>query len=221
MTELTTTSSVEHHNILGVILAGGNARRMGGGDKGFADLDGQTMLAHVIARFRPQVSQLILSANGDAARFRGFGLDVVADLDAIDRGPISGLFAAMTWIENKALPFDAVATVSTDVPFLPLDCVQRLEAARAMSGDAARPALAVSGERRHPTVGLWPMSLKSEIAAALARNDLRLNMLAHAHSAIEVAFAFSECGGETVDPFFNANTPDDLAMARDLITRQL
>ena len=220
MPELTTTNSSAYVSILGVILAGGNAKRMGGGDKGLAELGGQPMLAHVITRLRPQVGHIILSANGDPSRFKNFNIDVVADLDTLDRGPIAGLVAAMTWIEHNRLPFDAIATVSTDVPFLPFDCVERLHAARSEVDDPTRPAIAVSAQRRHPTVALWPLSLKPKIAAALARNDLRVNRLADSLDAIEVGFPFSDYGGELIDPFFNANTPDDLAVARNLLTRQ-
>ena len=211
-----------HGEILGVILAGGAASRMGGGDKGLADLGGQPMLAHVIARFRPQVARLILNANGDARRFETFGLEVIADAEtgpsdfagttAGSGGPLAGIIAAMDWIARNNAAFAAIATVSTDVPFLPLDCVARLVQGRAERLE--RAVIAESGGQRHPTIGLWPFTLAESLRAALIRGDLSLNRFATAHDAIAVSFPFSESGGRSIDPFFNANTPEDLRAAR-------
>lgn len=208
-----------HRNILGVILAGGSARRLfpgnaGGGDKGLADLSGLPMLAHVIARFRPQVDALILNANGDPKRFAEFGLVIVPDLDDRRQGPLAGLLAAMDWAERTDKGCAAIATVTTDVPFLPSDLVARLAAA---SGE--RPAIALSAGRSHPAIALWPVALKGEVRAALDRPELGMNAFAKRQDAIAVSFPFSETGGVPVDPFFNANTPDDLEMARRLLTR--
>ena len=208
-------SGVSH--ILGVILAGGGARRMGGGDKGLADLGGRPMLSHVIGRFGGQTGGLVLSANGDPARFEAFRLPVIPDIDFPDHGPMSGLVEAMCWAERTSPLFSAVATVTTDVPFLPLDLVARL--ASELRQD--RPVLATSGGRPHPTIGLWPMALQNPLRSALARRDLSLGDFARAHSAIAVPFPFSESGGVPFDPFFNANTPDDLKEARALLTRVL
>jgi molybdopterin-guanine dinucleotide biosynthesis protein A len=198
-------------HILGVILAGGSSRRMGGGDKGFADLGGRPMLAHVGA--------LILNANGDAARFRTFGVPVIPDLDSKAQGPLAGILAAIAWAERSGRAFTAVATVTSDVPFLPLDLVSKLAAARPNG-----PSVAQSADRLHPTIGLWPLSLKPAIEAALERGNLSAHAFARANDAIAVAFPFSESvgresGGQCVDPFFNANTPDDLNQARALLTR--
>ncbi len=208
-----------HTTIAGVILAGGSARRLftessSGGDKGLADLGGQPMLAHIVARFSPQVSRLVLNINGDPARFAAFGLDVVADDGPGEHGPLAGLVAAMAWAA-KAGDMTALATVSTDVPFLPPDLVQRLAAARADNQD--RPALAVSNARRHPTIALWPIGLEGEARKTLERGDLSVDAFAKRHGAIAVSFPMGNIGGRTVDPFFNANTPDDLAAARALL----
>ena len=212
-------------HILGVILAGGRARRLfqqspDGGDKGFADLGGQPMLAHVIGRFQPQVASLILNANGDPARFARFGLRVVPDLDSTEQGPLAGLLAGMTWAETADSAFSAIVTVTTDVPFLPLDLVAQLAVATRNG-----PAIAASADRRHPTIGLWPLSLKGAVQAALSRHELSVNAFAEAHGAIAVSFPFSDgIGGEghgvRVDPFFNANTPAELKEARALLTRK-
>jgi molybdenum cofactor guanylyltransferase len=209
-----------HSHILGVILAGGRAQRMGGGDKGFADFGGQPILAHVIERFQPQVPHLILNANGDASRFVVFGLPVVPDLEnARDQGPMSGIAAAMDWAMRASPVYSAIATVTTDSPFLPPDLVSKLAAANA-DGLHCGPAIAQSADRRHPAIGLWPLTLKSAVHAALSAQKLSVNDFARAHGAIAVSFPLSDSSGEPLDPFFNANTPDDLATARGLLARR-
>lgn len=205
-------------DILGVILAGGAGRRMfagGDGDKCLIDLAGRPVLAHVVDRFGPQVSQLILNANGDAARFARFGLKVVADGDDGRAGPLAGFKAAMAFAEIcNPLP-KAILTVTADAPFLPLDLAARLAAA--MRDD--RPAIAVSNGRRHPTIGLWPLSLSS-VDNALSGGRRRVESFAQHHDAIEVDFPFGDIGGRKVDPFFNANTPDDITEARAILAGQ-
>ncbi len=201
-------------------MAGGSARRMfahdpaGGGDKGLADLAGTPMLARVIGRFAPQVSRLVLNANGDPARFAAFGLEIVTDRGRGDQGPLAGLDAVIAWAQQHG-GYRAIATVSTDTPFLPLDLVARLAAAQT---DPSLPVIAASGERLHATIGLWPLSLKAAISTALADGPRSVEAFAKAHGAIAVPFPFSDIAGRTVDPFFNANTPDDLAAARTLLT---
>jgi molybdopterin-guanine dinucleotide biosynthesis protein A len=211
-----------HSTIAGVILAGGSARRLfpenpSGGDKGLADLDGQPMLAHIIARFRPQVSRLILNINGPAERFSSFGLDVVADEGPGEHGPLAGLVAALTWTSMTS-GISRLATVSTDVPFLPVDLVARLAAASEDSPD--RPVIAISAGRRHPTIALWPAGLEDDARKTLHRGELSVDAFAKRHGAIAVSFPMGNIGGRTVDPFFNANTPDDLAAARALLDAQ-
>lgn len=207
--------SVTAH-ILGVILAGGRARRFfagrgGSGDKGLADIAGASMLSRVVESFRPQVGRLILNANGDPERFRAFGLEIVPDLDAEQLGPLAGIQAALHWQARRAPGVTALATVTTDVPFLPSDLVARLAAAR-----PSGPAIAVSGERRHPAIALWPVTLRNDIDAALARRALSLNTFALNHGASEVHFPMREAGGQRIDPFFNANTQEELAEAHRL-----
>jgi molybdopterin-guanine dinucleotide biosynthesis protein A len=208
-------------NILGVILAGGRAQRFfpesaSGGDKGLASIAGEPMLAHVIARFRPQVARLIISANGDPDRFKAFGLPVVEDRHPHGLGPLAGIQAAMDWHARHAPGATAIATVTTDVPFLPLDLVQRLSAATRVG-----PAIAVSEGRRHPTIALWPVTLREEVDTALTHHELSLNTFAHNHGAFEVAFPLYDKGGEFIDPFFNANTQEELAEAHRLATRAM
>jgi molybdopterin-guanine dinucleotide biosynthesis protein A len=200
-------------HILGVVLAGGRSRRFGS-EKAFGDLAGEPVIAHVIARFRPQVGRLILNANGDLTRFASFGLETIPDDESPELGPLSGLLAAFDWAAHNMAGCIAVATVSADVPFLPLDLVERLDEAR-----GGQTALAISGERRHPTIALWPMSARPAVAGALKRRTLGVDALASDLNAIAVAFPMRDIDGRMLDPFFNVNTPDDLAAARTLITK--
>ena len=202
------------NHILGVILAGGQSRRFGGGDKGFADLDGRPVLSHVIERFRPQVGRLILNANGDLSRFATFGLEVVADREIPGQGPLSGILTALEWAKRHAPDCAAVATVSTDVPFLALNLIQRLEAER---GDGV--AIAVSAGRRHPTIAIWPLTSREAVADALQRGALSVDALAAELNAVAVPFPMGEIDGVTIDPFFNVNRPEDLVAARALLAK--
>ena len=202
--------------ILGVILAGGRSRRFGGGDKGLADLDGQSILSRVIARFQPQVGQLVLNVNGDAGRFAEFGLEAIADEESPELGPLSGVLAAMDWAAQHKSDCAAVATVSSDVPFLPSDLVAGLDANRHNG-----IAIATSAGRRHPTIGLWPMRVRPEIADALQRRALSVDRLASELNAVAVAFPMRDIQGVEVDPFFNINTQDDLAAARALLSNSI
>jgi molybdopterin-guanine dinucleotide biosynthesis protein A len=202
------------NHILGVILAGGQSRRFGGGDKGFADLDGRPVLSHVIERFRPQIGRLILNANGDLSRFATFGLEVVADREIPGQGPLSGILTALEWAKRHAPDCTAVATVSTDVPFLAPNLIQRLEAER---GD--RVAIAVSAGRRHPTIAIWPLTSREAVADALQRGALSVDALAAELNAVAVPFPMGEIDGVTIDPFFNVNRPEDLVAARALLAK--
>ena len=202
------------NHIIGVILAGGQSRRFGGGDKGFADLDGRPVLSHVIERFRPQIGRLILNANGDLSRFASFGLEVVADREIPGQGPLSGILTALEWAKRHAPDCTAVATVSTDVPFLALNLIQRLEAER---GDGV--AIAVSAGRRHPTIAIWPLTSREAVADALQRGALSVDALAAELNAVAVPFPMGEIDGVTIDPFFNVNRPEDLVAARALLAK--
>jgi len=202
------------NHILGVILAGGQSRRFGGGDKGFADLDGRPVLSHVIERFRPQIGRLILNANGDLSRFATFGLEVVADREIPGQGPLSGILTALEWAKRHAPDCTAVATVSTDVPFLAPNLIQRLEAER---GDGV--AIAVSAGRRHPTIAIWPLTSREAVADALQRGALSVDALAAELNAVAVPFPMGEIDGVTIDPFFNVNRPEDLVAARALLAK--
>jgi molybdenum cofactor guanylyltransferase len=187
----------------GVILAGGQARRMGGGDKCLLPLaPGRLVLDVIVARLAGQVAHLALNANGDAARFAGFGLPVLADGMA-DAGPLAGVLAGVDWAAAQGC--DSLVTVAGDTPFFPVDLVARLAAGRGR----APVAVAATG-RVHPVFALWDVALAPALRAALAAGQRRVMAFAAAQGAVEVVFAVSGGG----DPFFNINTRDDLARAR-------
>ncbi len=186
----------------GVVLAGGEGRRMGGADKALLPLAGRPMLDHVLERLRPQVSAIALGANGDPARFAGRGLEVLADPGPGGQGPLAGVLAALDWAAGLGAP--AVVTVACDTPFFPRDLVARLRAAGA-------PLALAATDRRHPTFGLWPTALREDLRAALAAGDRKIALWADAHGA--AAVPFEARGTAAADPFFNVNTPGDLALA--------
>jgi molybdopterin-guanine dinucleotide biosynthesis protein A len=193
--------------VVGVILAGGLARRMGGGDKALLPLAGRTLLDHLLARLQPQVAAVVLNANGDPARFASWQFPVVPDTLEDHLGPLAGILAGMRWAASHRRDTVDIVTVPADTPFVPRDLVARLLQGRdAMLG--ARCAVAQSQRRIHPTVGLWPVSSADDLDAAL-RAGLRkvADWLPPQQTA---AANFSSPDG---DPFFNVNTPDDLALA--------
>jgi len=195
---------------LGLVLAGGLARRMGGGDKPLMRIGRTTLLARVLDRFAPQCTGVIINANGDPTRFSAFGLPVVADDVAGFAGPLAGILAGLDWMAAHRPDFAWLASVPGDCPFLPGDLVVRLQAARAKH---AQPlACARSGEQRHPVVGLWPVRLREDLRHALVKEDVRKIDAWTARHGVAVA----DWRAEPVDPFFNVNTPQDVASARRL-----
>ena len=197
--------------VAGVLLAGGLARRMGGGDKCLRPLAGETLLARVIARVAPQVGPLILNANGDPARFASFGLPVVADVVEGYAGPLAGILTALDWAAENAPHHPLVASFATDAPFLPRDMVEVMVEARDLAG--ADLACAVSGGRTHPVFGLWPVELRADLRLALIeQGERKIDRWTASHRLVEVVFP---C--DPVDHFFNANRADDLAEAERLI----
>ncbi len=201
--------------VTGVVLAGGLSRRMGGGDKGMLALSGKPMLAHVIERLRPQVGAMVINANGDAQRFAAFGLDVVADTIDGFVGPLAGVLAGMRWSATHAPDVTHIVTAAGDAPLLPLDLVARLQAAA-----QARPgaiALAQSAGELHPVIGLWPVSLADDLELELRQGIRKVLRWTDKHGTLAVPFAMLEIGGRTLDPFYNANTPDELDELRRLL----
>jgi len=200
-------------NIAGIILAGGQSRRMGGGDKTLLALGGRSLLDHVVKRLVPQVGPLALSANGDPARFAGFGLPVLADTVEGYAGPLAGILTGIEW---ASIACDAVVTVAGDTPFFPNNLVERLAAAAATKRGAI--AVASSGGRRHPTFALWPLGLHDDLRRFLVDEDnRRVSTFIDRHDVVEVEFPMLASGGQQIDPFFNINTPDDLAIAERLL----
>jgi molybdenum cofactor guanylyltransferase len=199
---------------LGLVLAGGLARRMGGGDKTRIRVGGKTILERVLARLEPQCTSVILNANGDPARFADTGLPVVADTVPDFAGPLAGILAGLDWAAAHAPGIADVASVPGDCPFLPGDLVGRLSAARRA---ASLPlACARSGEWRHPVVGLWPVALREELRKALLEENLRKIETWTARHGVAVA----DWPATPVDPFFNVNTPADAAEAERIAAQQ-
>lgn len=196
--------------IAGVILAGGQATRMGGGDKGLRMVGGQTLLAHVLDRLRPQVDAIVLNANGDPARFSEWGLPVVADSLPDWPGPLAGVLAGMDWAAAQGA--DAVISVAADTPFFPRDLVAQLQAAAGPSGLALAATREGGKLYRQPTFGLWPVALRDDLRAALMGGLRKVVLWTDAHGA-----GTAEFGIDPFDPFFNINTPDDIAMAETLV----
>jgi molybdopterin-guanine dinucleotide biosynthesis protein A len=195
---------------LGLVLAGGLARRMGGGDKALIQIGEQTILDRVLERLAPHCTGIVLNANGDPARFARFRLPVVPDDVTGFAGPLAGILAGLDWAAQNAPGIEWLASVPGDCPFLPRDLVPRLHAARA---EAATPlACAQSGEWRHPVVGLWPVALREDLRHALVDEGLRkIEVWTTRHGV-----ALAVWPAAPVDPFFNVNTPEDAAEATRL-----
>jgi molybdopterin-guanine dinucleotide biosynthesis protein A len=198
---------------LGLVLAGGLARRMGGGDKPLKTIGGVTILDRVLARLRPQCASVIINANGDPKRFAATGLPVVADDVPDFAGPLAGILAGLDWAAAHAPGIAYVASAPGDCPFLPRDLVARLHQAR--QGAKLPLACARSGEWRHPVVALWPVALRDDLREAVTNEGLRkIEVWTARHGA-----ALADWPVVPVDPFFNVNTPDDAAEADRIATQ--
>lgn len=196
-------------NAIGVILAGGQSTRMGGGDKCLLTLGGRPMLTEVMDRLRGQVSAMILNANGDPTRFGNFGLTTVCDSDAGFNGPLSGVLAGMDHAAVHGI--QQIVTVAADTPFLPVDLVVRLHRARSKNQKPIAMAATPDGQgglNLHPTFALWPVALRDDLRAALANGLRKVVAWTDAHGC-----ALEEFDILPIDPFFNVNTPADLVEA--------
>ena len=198
---------------LGLVLAGGLARRMGGGDKARITIGGVTILERVLACLEPQCTNLVINANGDPARFADTKLPVVADSVPDFAGPLAGILAGLDWAALHLPECEWVASVPADCPFLPNDLVARLHAARAAAG--APLSCARSGKWRHPVVGLWPLALRDDLRRALVAEGLRKIEIWTARHGVAIA----DWPAEPVDPFFNVNTPEDAAQAQAMAAK--
>jgi molybdopterin-guanine dinucleotide biosynthesis protein A len=195
--------------IAGVLLAGGQSQRMGGGDKCLRPLAGRPILAHVIERARPQVTALVLNANGDPARFAAFGLPVIADDITGFAGPLAGVLAGLDWAAATVPDATHVASFATDAPFLPRDLVPAFR--QAMRMGIYELACAASDGRTHPVFGLWPVVLREDLRSALTSGLRKVDQWTAGYRLVEVEFPAAP-----IDPFFNANRPEDLEQAERL-----
>ena len=199
--------------LLGLLLAGGLARRMGGGDKPLQMLGGKPILDHVIARLQPQCDGLILNANGDPARFARWGLEVVADDVPDFAGPLAGILAGLDWAAAHRPDLRAIVSVAADTPFIPQDLVARLQADAQSAG--ADFACAASGGWSHPVVGLWPVAIRHDLRKALVEEgERKIDRFTARHTLVT-----TEWPVQPVDPFFNVNTPEELGEAEMLLGR--
>jgi molybdopterin-guanine dinucleotide biosynthesis protein A len=192
---------------LGLVLAGGLARRMGGGDKALLEIGNETILDRVLARIAPQCERVILNANGDPARFARFGLPVVADDIPDFAGPLAGILAGLDWAAANMTDIEWVVSVPGDCPFVPRDLAARLPAARIEQGPAL--ACAKTGDWRHPVGGMWQVALRADLRRALIDESLhKIEVWTGRHGV-----AIAERADKPVDPIFNVNRPEDLAEA--------
>jgi molybdenum cofactor guanylyltransferase len=196
-----------HSLPLGLILAGGLARRMGGGDKARIRVGGTTILERVLACLTPQCARVIINANGDPARFADTRLAVVPDTVPDFAGPLAGILAGLDWAAAHMPQVADIISVPGDCPFLPADLVARLTAARAQAGVPL--ACARSGDWRHPVAGLWPIRLRDDLRRALVEEGLHKIEVWTARRGVAIA----EWSSEMIDPFFNVNTPEDAVVA--------
>jgi molybdopterin-guanine dinucleotide biosynthesis protein A len=199
-----------HPPTLGLILAGGQARRMGGGDKALIEIGGRTILDRVIETMTPQCDALLLNANGDPSRFAGFGLPIIPDDVPDFAGPLAGILAGLDWAAAHRPDIAWLASVPGDCPFLPADLVAKLHAARAAEDTPL--ACAKSGDWRHPVAGLWPVTLRADLRRALVEEGLHKIEIWTARHGIAIA----EWPDRPVDPFFNVNTPEDRTRADEI-----
>lgn len=199
------------HNICGILLAGGQSRRMGGGDKCLRALGEKTILQHVIDRVTPQVKALAINANGDPARFADYDLPVVADSIEGFAGPLAGVLTGMEWAADHLPACERIATFATDAPFVPPDLVERLEVTMERSG--ADIAVASSGGREHPVFALWPVNLREDLRDAMIREEVRkVDIFTARYKLVTVDWS-----NEPIDPFYNVNRPEDFDRALELL----
>ncbi|MCG6904144.1 MAG: molybdenum cofactor guanylyltransferase MobA [Rhodobacter sp.] len=196
----------------GIILAGGLARRMGGGDKSLLPLGKDTVLSHVIGRLRPQVTEIALNANGDPARFDRYELPVLPDSEPGFPGPLAGVLAGLDWAAARGA--EHIVTVAADTPFFPENLVKKLLQAAETQGKPIALAATLDPERgllRHPTFGLWPVALREDLRAGLRGGLRKIVAWTDQHGAAAAEFSTAP-----FDPFFNLNTPEDMVQAESL-----
>lgn len=196
--------------VLGLLLAGGLARRMGGGDKALKTIGGMTILDHVLERLKPQCAAVVLNANGDPSRFAAWGLPVVPDSVEGFAGPLAGILAGLDWAATHNPSVTHVVSVAADTPFIPRDLVVRMVSE--MQEAKATLASAASGGWNHPVIALWPVMIRDVLRdALLVGNERKIDRFTSRYPLATVTWTT-----DPIDPFFNANEPDDLAKAEGL-----
>jgi molybdopterin-guanine dinucleotide biosynthesis protein A len=196
--------------VVGVLLAGGQARRMGGGDKCLREISGRRLIDILIERVQPQVSNLIINANGDPKRFEGLGLEIVADTIDGYAGPLAGVLTGLEWAKSYVKDASWVASFATDAPFVPRNMVLRLS--QAIKDNSADMACAMTNNRTHPVFALWPIRLIEELRHAMVKEEMRkIDRWTSRYKIAHVDFY-----SKLVDPFFNVNRPEDLAHAESI-----
>ena len=199
--------------VLAVLLAGGQARRMGGGDKCLRPLAGRPLLAHVIDRVRPQAEALLLNANGDATRFDEFGLPVKADIVSGYVGPLAGILTGMNWARSARPDAKWLLSIATDTPFFPGDLASRMLSAAQSENKPL--ACAKTLGRTHPVFGLWSLALTDDLDRAVRTEEMRkIDRWTARYPIAEVEFS-----AQPFDPFFNANRSEDLEEAERLLQK--
>ncbi len=203
---------ISKDRVLGCVLAGGQSRRMGGGDKTLIDLNGKSMLEIILDRLNPQVSKIILNANGDPERFAQFQLPVEPDPIGGFAGPLAGVLAGLHHARRNLPHVSHVVSVAGDTPFYPANLVDGF--LEAVPGGTPVIALASSYDKLHPVFGLWPVALYNDLHDWLSTGQSgKVLAFVDRHDSIEVGFELDQATG--LDPFFNANRPDDLETARN------
>lgn len=200
---------------LGLVLAGGQARRMGGGDKALIEIGGITILDRVLAVLSAQCTGIVINANGDPSRFSDAGVPVVPDDIPGYPGPLAGILAGLDWLAAQDNGVEWIVSVPGDCPFLPDDLVEKLHGARRRMGAGVPLACARSGEWRHPVVGLWPLALRADLRKALVEENLRKIEVWTARHGVAIA----DWPDKPVDPFLNVNTPEDVKRAASIATQ--
>lgn len=197
--------------VVGILLAGGQARRMGGGDKCLIKLAGRPLLSLAIERLKDQVGDLVLNANGDAGRFGAFGLPVISDVLPGSEGPLAGVLTGMEWVRDNIPEASHILTAPTDTPFLPLDLVARFQ--HAAAEEKAELVCAASNNRSHPVIGLWPVSLAAQLRSAMTDEGIRKIDLWTARYDLAVV----DWPSRPHDPFFNINRPEDVTAGEAIL----
>ena len=204
-------------NVLGVVLAGGQGRRLGG-DKALRLLAGRPLITHVIARLRPQLDEgwLSVSCGGDEPDLAKLGLPLIRDTLPGLPGPLAGILAAMLELRRRAKADGWVLSVPTDTPFLPPDLLTRCQQRLGESG--AEILLAESAGGLCQVCGLWSSRLAGDLAQSLEAGQNKVLGWAARHRVEQVMFPLQPLGDAEVDPFFNVNTPQDLQLVEKLFS---